>query len=376
MEHARIVELVARTVEAARRGEAPLGDRQGSIPVAHYTSPERLARERAALFARLPIPLAAARELDEPGRVLVRALDGVPLLLTRGADGVVRAMRNACRHRATRLADADCRAKALVCPYHGWTYSLAGELLHVPRAEAFPDCDRAALGLAQVRAEERHGLIWVALDGAAPDARAHLGELDGELGALGLGDHVVARRATSEQRGNWKLLIEAFLEGYHIRTLHRDTIYPFFVDACGIAERAGVHMRHASARRTALDPAGAGRPARALATYAYVIFPCTVLIVHPDWISHVVVQPLAPDRFSWTHAQLVPAAASSEAERAHFERSFALIEEQVFQREDLRAIAAMDAGHAACADGRVRFGLLESAALWLHDAIERALAPG
>ncbi len=233
------------------------------------------------------------------------------LVLVRGNDGVVRAFKNACRHRGRRLVREDCREKAFVCPYHGWTYELDGALLHVPHARAFAGLDVLQHGLVQVRAEERHGLVWAALDPGSPDVATHLDGIDEELGALSLGTHVVARRVVKEQSGNWKMLMEAFLEGYHLRTLHRTTIYPFFHDARSAAQRVGLHVRHASARRAPRGSDAAAledRPLRARATPAYVLFPCTVLIAHPDWTSHVVVQPLATDRFLWSHAQLVPAA--------------------------------------------------------------------
>src|SRR5206468_235362 len=135
--------------------------------------------------------------------------------------------------------------------------------------------------------------------------------------------------------------------GYHIRALHRGTIYPFFLDSRAHAERAGLHVRHASARRAAAevsDVTTEGRPLRELATFGYVLFPCTVLIAHPDWISHVVVQPLAPSRFLWQHTMLLPARPATDEARAHFDRSFGLIEENVFTREDLFAVAEMQAG--------------------------------
>src|SRR5262249_48119377 len=162
------------------------------------------------------------------------------------------------------------------------------------------------------------------------------GAIDEELGALSLATHVAHRRVAREQRGNWKMIIEAFLEGYHLRTLHRDTIYRFFLDSRAYAERAGLHVRHASARRTAAevdDLRKAKRPLRELATFAYVLFPCTVLIAHPDWMSQVVVQPLTPGRFLWQHTMLLSERPENDAARAHFDRSFELIEDNVFTRE-------------------------------------------
>jgi len=263
-----------------------------------------------------------------------------------------------------------------VCPYHGWVYALDGALRQVPHPQAFPGLDHATHGLAAVRAEERHGFVWVALDPAAPQVASHLGEIDDELAALSLATHVAHRRVSREQRGNWKMLVEAFLEGYHIRTLHRGTIYRFFLDSRAYAERSGLHVRHASARRTAAevaDLANAGRSLRELATFGYVLFPCTVLIAHPDWMSHVVVHPIAADRFWWQHIMLLPERPATDAARAHFDRSFGLIEDNVFTQEDLFAVAEMQAGLETGAIEALTFGRLESPALWLHDGIRELL---
>ena len=105
-----------------------------------------------------------------------------------------------------------------------------------------------------------------------------------------------------------------------------------------------------------------------------MIFPCTVLIAHPDWTSLVVVQPLGTDRFA-SHTQLIEHAPENEAAEGHYARSFKLIEEGVFQAEDLFAIAEMQAGLATGANDVLTFGRLESPALWLHDAINRRLGP-
>jgi len=376
VEHQNIVELVRKAVAAARAPEPLLGDRHGTIPVTHYTDPARLVRERALLFQAMPLPLVHSSEVAQPGACVVREVTGVSVIVVRGTDGVVRAFKNACRHRGTRLLQHDCKEKALVCPYHGWVYGLDGALRHVPHEVAFPGLDLSTNGLVPVRADERHGFVWIALDANAPNLTAHLGPVDEELGALDLASHVAHRRVSREQRGNWKMLVEAFLEGYHLRQLHRATIYPFFLDARNHAERAGLHVRHASARRPAAavsDEAFGSHALRDLATYAYVLFPCTTLIAHPDWTSHIVVLPLATDRFLWQHTMLLPEAPKDEAASAHFDRSFSLIEENVFSREDLFAVGEMQAGLETGALDHVTFGRLESPALWLHDGIRDVL---
>lgn len=357
----------------ALRAELVHGARDASpsftVPAARYVDPDWCARETSVLFAdprrRWPRVVAASAELDT-GSVI--PLDG-GVLLTRTADGRVHGFMNACRHRGTRLVAAPCRAKAMVCPYHGWTYDLAGRLLHVPHLDRFAGLDPARRGLASVPVVERHGLVWM-----GADADERIAPLDADLAALALAGHVVWQRARTTRRCNWKLVIEAFLDGYHIRVLHRDSIYPFFVDAASLAEPVGPHIRAVTARRALREaPEDLGAvDLRVLGTPSYVVFPGTVIIEHPDFVSLITLEPLAPDLTAWEHVMLVPAARVDEAQ--HWQRSWALIEEQVFAREDLWVCEQIQRSLGAGAVDELLFGALEQPIGWFHAQLEDALA--
>ncbi len=356
-------------LRAQLTGPGPEPTAMFAIPARRYADAGVCERERAALFAnpqtRWPRVVAASSELAVGACVPFDA-PGLAALLTRGPDGRVHAVLNACRHRGTRLVEAPCRAKAIVCPYHGWTYDLRGALIHVPHADQFVGLDHAARGLAPLPVVEQHGLVWL-----GAEATARLAPLDDDLATLDLLHHVVWRRARTTVRCNWKLVIEAFLDGYHIRVLHRNTIYRFFLDAASVAERVGPHIRAVTARRALREA-----PARLddvdlhqLGTPSYVVFPATVIIEHPDFVSVIGLEPLAPDLTQWDHAMLVPEDRIDEIE--HWDRSWALIEESVFQREDLWVCEQIQRSLAAGAVEELTFGALENAIEWFHDAIER-----
>ncbi len=342
--------------------EPPTAPPPFTIAADRYRSQAWLAREREALFT-MPRVIAASSAIAEPNSCAPIDTAGLSLLLTRGADGRARAFHNACRHRATRLLDASCSQKALVCPYHGWTYDLAGALLHAPHADAFPGRldDR---GLRELPVAERHGLVWLGADIAG-----YLGGLDADLAALDLDQHVAFRTARVTRRCNWKLVVEAFLDGYHIRILHRDSIYRFFIDAASVAEPAGRHIRAATARRALRDNATSN--VRELATPSFLIFPATVAIVHPDFVSLITLHPLAPDATEYEHVMLVPAARAAETD--HWARSWALIEDAVFQREDLWVCEQVQRGIASGGTDELLFGALETPIAWFHAAIDACL---
>jgi Rieske 2Fe-2S family protein len=374
-----LLRLAERLVGHLAADTYEMAPEQSSLPVSRYHSADRLAGERATLFRRYPIAVGPAAELTS-GTCFRHDALGVPLLLTRDAHQVAHGFLNVCRHRGMRLVNEDgvCPRKGLVCPYHGWTYGLDGGLLHVPHAAAFPDVATDGHGLVPVPIAERHGLLWVLpTPGATLDLDAYLGAIGADLDAFGLPDHVLYRRVDTVRRANWKLVIDAFLEAYHIRVLHRDTIYRFFLDARAASDFVGPHVRSVAARRPAADLAGtppATWDLREHFTFTHFVFPNSVFIFHPDYVSHIAVYPVDADSVRWVHAMLIPAASATEDRRAHWEKTLALIEETVFQREDLFAAEGIQAGVRSGANETVTFGRLEFVLGRFHQTIDDAIA--
>jgi phenylpropionate dioxygenase-like ring-hydroxylating dioxygenase large terminal subunit len=372
-----LVQIAERLLTHVRAGTLDLAPASTTLPVDRYGSRERLERERHTLFRQYPIAIAAASELATPGTVLRHDALGLPLLLVADDDGVPRCFLNVCRHRGMRLVgdEAPCRRKALVCPYHGWTYGLDGALRHVPHPEAFPALTAATHGLVALPIERRHGLLWVhPTPGATTALDGFLGSIDDDLASFGLASHVLYRRIDTVRRANWKLVIDAFLEAYHLRVLHRDTIYRFFLDAAAIADCVGPHVRSVTARRAAAAADHQGTALRERFTFTHFVFPNSTFIFHPDYVSHIAVFPVEVDQVRWVHSMLVPATQAGPEHASHWDRTLALIEDTVFQREDLVAAEGIQAGVASGANATVTFGRLEGALHHFHTTIERALA--
>ena len=191
------------------------------------------------------LPSAA---LPNPGDHVERVSFGVPLFAVRGRDGRARVFRNACRHRGMALVEGPGCAQALVCRYHGWTYRLDGTLSHVPHADAFPDLDMPARGLVEVDSREVDGLIVI---GPLQSHRARKRRMPqwppwptaahGATSCCPRPRLVAVRPALRAM--NWKVLVEQFLEGYHIRTTHKDTFYPIQYDDLNVVEAFGPNTR-------------------------------------------------------------------------------------------------------------------------------------
>jgi len=356
------------------------------VPVETYFSADVRDAEVEQLFRPLPLIVGHASELP-PGHVLAHDDYGVPMLLTRDADGTFRAFLNVCRHRGMRLVEASGAAvekKSIVCPYHGWTYRLAGELRHRLHAEAFDACTAGSDNLVALPCEERHGLLWVVpTAGATIDVARHLGGLDGEMAFLAVDGLRHFRTVHAEYPANWKLIVDAFLEAYHIRVLHKDTIYPFFADGLTATERFGPHVQSLVARRPAeawAKEADAAMPADMaqlceLVTPSHVVFPNTITIFHPDYLSLVTLYPVGPERLSWTHRMLIPADKATPDWAPHWDKTFRLIEQGVFQKEDIACAVGIQKGMRSGANRFVTAGRAEQGIGWFHADVARRLAP-
>src|SRR5436190_20506697 len=213
--------VAQRVLDHIANGTTDLGDSVWREPVAKYLSAGRLPAERARVLRCTPTPFCPSAALPEAGSYVAREAAGTPLVVVRCSDGQVRAFRNACRHRGMQVASGTGCARAFVCRYHGWTYNLEGRLRHIPHEAGFPGFDKEAHPLVPVAATERAGLVFVTQDEPA------IGDDSlGGLERLIAPDQRLFRTTDGEVAVNWKIFLEGFLEGYHIKSTHPESFLP------------------------------------------------------------------------------------------------------------------------------------------------------
>lgn len=365
--------------EVIRKGETRGNNVIRHVPARHYTCPDHFAREKAALFDRLPQVLCPSALLPDPGMAVPHDGTGRPLLITRDTHGAIRVFLNVCRHRGTRLVegnDVQC-AKRLVCPYHAWTYRLDGGLMALPRPETFPGLDKGDYGLVELPSFEAGGLIWFSPQQDADFSNAQ--KLGSDFAAFGLPNAHLFRRKLHTVHGNWKLIMDAFLESYHVTRLHAGTIGPYFKDGITAGDQVGPHQRSAVGRLEEMAGVNLEDMAelRRVITFAYQLLPATIIVPSPDYVNVMVLMPQAHDLTLVEDFMLIPEApapdASGDKARNHWERSWVLLDGGVFASEDFRAAELGQQGLQTGAIKHLTLGTLEGGIARFDEIIADAL---
>ncbi|MGH9736116.1 MAG: aromatic ring-hydroxylating oxygenase subunit alpha [Candidatus Acidiferrales bacterium] len=194
-----------------------------TIPSPWYTDARIADLEKENVFARAWQAVARTDQLESPGAYVTAVVAGEPIVIVRGTDAKLRAFYNVCRHHAMIVMNEPCgRAQHLRCPYHGWTYSLEGELRGVTDFDGVCHFDRAQNGLVPLRVDTWENFIFVNLDPQAAPLRDFLGPLVGLAQPLGFSQLKFVERRAYTLQCNWKVYVDNFLDGgYHVPHMHK-----------------------------------------------------------------------------------------------------------------------------------------------------------
>lgn len=201
-------------------------DKVVTIPTSTYTDPELWQREMDVIFKRVPLMLALSAELPEPGSYKAMEAMGLPILITRDKAGKAHAFLNVCSHRGAPLAEGSGKCSRFTCIYHSWTFGLDGKLLAVSDAAKFGEIDKASRGLRELPCEERAGMIFGILTPGLPiDLDGFYAGMLRDFEDVGLANWSFLGSRVIEG-ANWKIAFDGYLEGYHFKSLHPETIFP------------------------------------------------------------------------------------------------------------------------------------------------------
>ncbi len=357
--------VVRRILEHIERRTTDAGTEVWLEPVAHYRSPDRYAAE-LALLRRYPVAFCPSAALAETGAYIAREAAGTPLLAVRAADGTVKAFRNACRHRGMQVAEGSGCKKAFACRYHGWTYGLDGALKRIPHEEGFPGIEKGEHGLVPVGVEERNGIVFITQE---PSGK----ELE-DLPALILANQrIFAEVEETVIEANWKIFLEGFIEGYHIRSTHPETFLPYGFDNLNLIDHFGRNSRvtYPFRRiRKLADLPEEERKVTGFLTYVYQLFPNVLITRLSSHTKLVILEPLTIGTTKMIVYSLTNGDGPGAVEEAKRDAEFV---STTGAAEDREVVKAIQRGLASGANDVFTFGKFESAIAHFHRTLTASL---
>ena len=201
-----------------------------TLPPSFYTSAEHYDVERERLLWTSWVSVARVEDVASPGDYVTYDFAGEPVLVVRGRDGVLRAFPNVCRHRPTTIMDGCGNARSLQCPYHLWTYDLAGRLIGAPDMDGIEGFAREDWCLPELGIETWGGWVFVHLEKDAPPLADAIRHLEATYPGAFLEPLVRVGSSKCRSPWNWKIVVENFIESYHHAGVHPKLLqvpYPY-----------------------------------------------------------------------------------------------------------------------------------------------------
>ncbi|MDA0219759.1 MAG: aromatic ring-hydroxylating dioxygenase subunit alpha [Proteobacteria bacterium] len=234
-----------------------------TLPPECYTDEAFYKREVETIFLKAWNFIGRADRVPNAGDYFAFEFVGVPVVVVRGRDGVVRAFANSCRHRGAKVMQGEGKCTVMSCPYHAWTYAIDdGRLIGAMEMDETAGFAKKDFGLVPLRLELWGGFMFLNFDPDAAPLSDWLGDLPEVLAAYKLEEMVTTRRVEYDLACNWKVYVENAMESYHVPTVHQQTLQKQKRDhnppIPTQGEYCGLFTRHTGSR--ALLPGAKGFP--------------------------------------------------------------------------------------------------------------------
>jgi choline monooxygenase len=290
-----MAQITPTDVSRVSSGYDPDPGNSFSLNAEAYVEPAWLDAELKGVFARTWQLVCHVEKLRAPGSYVAAEVAGMPIAIVRDREGGLRAFYNVCKHRAHELLSGEGKTRAIVCPYHAWSYDLTGQLKAARRAQNMENFNAGDICLDQVQVEEFCGFVYVNLDPTAKPLAAQAGDLAEEINrwAPDVANLTLAKRLTYEVDTNWKNVIDNFLECYHCHIAHKEFVDLIDMDTYEVRTH-GIWSSHfadaGSGENSAYNFAGAEETKHAV----WWLWPNTCLLRYPGRGNFMVFQ-IHPD---------------------------------------------------------------------------------
>ena len=204
----------------------------GPVPIDSYVSPEFFEMERTRVFGRAWLYVGRVDQLPDDDSFFVKEIEvcKASVLVMRTAAGKVQAFHNVCSHRGNIVVtEVSGNSKRHRCAYHGWTYGSDGALTGVPDQKNFFDLDKKKCGLTPIAVDVWEGWIFVNMQ-REPELtlKQFLGPYGEAYAGVPYGKGHKTLVIEARFKANWKLIMDAFSESYHVPAIHPATLAPGF----------------------------------------------------------------------------------------------------------------------------------------------------
>lgn len=280
----RLPEILSRRDMAARDLEDAV-----TLPGYAYADPAFHGFERDCIFARTWQLVGRADQLREAGDHVVAEVADKPVIAVRGSDGVLRGFFNVCRHRAGPLALENGNTPQLRCKYHGWTYTLEGQLRSAHEMDGARDFDVSCIHLEPVQVAEWEGFVFAAAGKPAMELEELMAGIRARIQPADLSKMRFQVRDTYDIECNWKAYVDNYLEGYHLPHVH-----PGLNRLLDYRSYDTYLSKWHSWQHSPLD--GGRGPYRAGEAFYYFVWPNLMLNILPDRLQVNQVVPLSQRR--------------------------------------------------------------------------------
>jgi Rieske 2Fe-2S family protein len=302
-----------KELEFTRRGvDYPIIDGVRTLPGKYYHSKKIYKEEIRKIFYKFWIYACRAEDISMPGDYKIINVEDESIILVRDKSGRINALFNVCSHRGTQLCHAsegNFKSKNIQCPYHAWTYNLAGELISAPLMKEGHGFEKKKCALPKAGIYEWEGFVFINLSKNPIPFKEQMEVLIGKFSDWNMRELRVAKHIRYELSCNWKLILQNYQECYHCPGVHPllSELTPFqsaqhdaskgaviggFMDI--IKKRGSMTMDGEAAAPPICNVSGDDLQR----VYYYSIYPNLLLTPHPDFVMFHHITPLGPDKIT------------------------------------------------------------------------------
>ena len=273
-----------------------------TVEAATYTDPARFQIELEQIFFKSWIPACPSGDIAGPRDYILFEKLRQSIVIARGDNGEVLAWHNVCQHRGTRIVNGPghCEKGRFTCPWHGFQYDLTGKVRFMPMKAAFDETLLDDLRAPPVRVQEWSGFIWICLSDETPDLKTFLGDIHEELDWFGLDRFDTRFRVEFTLNANWKTVVDAFNETWHVPSTHHSTLSEIVQWGKARLRICDPHSWMSIPVKGLTDRAGGDADHRASHITHYLAFPNTFFSCFPTHLQTWNIWPVSPNETHFT----------------------------------------------------------------------------